>query len=73
MRLDVAEGSQNRPTHIGGPIGNSHFASSEDLKRQSAFFADAFMARHLLDAMPGSGPRFTLNLPAIIPEATSVK
>jgi hypothetical protein len=38
-----------------------------------AFFADAFMARHLLHAMPGSGTRFTLSLPAILPEATFVK
>lgn len=34
-------------------IDNGLFATPHELTRQSAFFADAFMTRHLLDAMPG--------------------
>ncbi len=45
--------SLNRPVHISKPVDNSNFASPEELQRQSAFFADVSMTRHLLDAMPG--------------------
>ena len=53
MMPDVAEIPQISPARITVPIDNSQFASPEDLTRQSAFFADVFMTRHLLDAMPG--------------------
>lgn len=32
---------------------NTTFATQQELVRQSAYFADVFMTRHLLDAMPG--------------------
>lgn len=38
---------------INDPGENFVVARSDVLKRQAAFFADAFLARHLLDAMPG--------------------
>ena len=44
---------QTRPVHIGSPVDNSSFALPKELTRQSAYFADVFMTRHLLDAMPG--------------------
>ena len=53
MMPDVVEMSQTRPARITVPIDNSQFALPEDLKCQSAYFADVFMTRHLLDAMPG--------------------
>ena len=42
-----------RPVHICSPVDNSTFALPKELARQSAYFADVFMTRHLLDAMPG--------------------
>ncbi len=45
--------SQTRPVHINSPVDNSTFALPKELIRQSAYFADVFMTRHLLDAMPG--------------------
>ena len=53
MRAEVAERFQAYPAYVTEPVDNSHFASPQDLVRQSDFFADAFMTRHLLDAMPG--------------------
>lgn len=44
-----------------------------DLKRQSAYFADVFMTRHLLDVMLKSGIRLTLSLPAALQETTRVE
>ncbi len=38
---------------INSPVENKKFASPQELIRQSAYFADVFMTRHLLDAMPG--------------------
>jgi hypothetical protein len=34
-------------------VNNIPLASHEELERQSAFFNDAFLTRHLLDVMPG--------------------
>jgi len=44
---------KTQPTHIGNSVDNGSFASPKELARQSAYFADVFMTRHLLDAMPG--------------------
>ncbi len=49
----LAEMPQTRKSHMDIPIDNSQFASPEDLILQSAYFADVFMTRRLLDAMPG--------------------
>jgi hypothetical protein len=61
--------SVTHPAHVV-PIGNSICATPQELTRQSAYFADVFMTRHLLDAMPESGTRFTLSLPAMHLEET---
>lgn len=53
MMLDVTKMTLNCSVHIAEPVDNSNFASPKELKRQAAFFADVFMTRHLLDAMPG--------------------
>ncbi len=53
MRTELAERFRTYPVHVTESVDNSSFASPEDLIRQSAFFADAFMTRPLLDAMPG--------------------
>lgn len=45
--------SKTHPLHISSPVDNGTFASPNELARQSAYFADVFMTRHLLDAMPG--------------------
>lgn len=45
--------SKTYPIHIGSSVDNGTFASPIELARQSAYFADVFMTRHLLDAMPG--------------------
>jgi hypothetical protein len=34
-------------------VDDSSYASPEELERQASFFNDAFLTRHLLDAMPG--------------------
>jgi signal transduction histidine kinase len=47
------EMQQSSPPNIVATVGCHALASSEDLKRQSDFFAEAFMTRHLLDVMPG--------------------
>jgi K+-sensing histidine kinase KdpD len=39
--------------NIAGSVDNSTLASFEELERQSTFFAEAFLTRHLLDVMPG--------------------
>lgn len=39
--------------NIAKSVDNSNLASFEELQRQSTFFADAFLTRHLLDVMPG--------------------
>ena len=44
---------KTHPVHIGSSVDNGTFASPIELARQSAYFADVFMTRHLLDAMPG--------------------
>ena len=44
---------KTQPIHIGNSVDNGSFASPKELARQSAYFADVFMTRHLLDAMPG--------------------
>lgn len=67
---DVAEITHISVVHVDRPIDNSQFASQEDLKRQSAYFADVFMTRHLLDVMPESGIRFTLSLPRSLSDNT---
>jgi hypothetical protein len=53
MRTEVAERLPTQPARVTQLVDNSNFASPQELIRQSAFFADAFMTRHLLDAMPG--------------------
>ena len=45
--------SQAFSPYIDRPVDNSSFALPKELARQSAYFADVFMTRHLLDAMPG--------------------
>lgn len=45
--------SMTNPAHTSGPIDNSPCATSQELTRQSAYFADVFLTRHLLDGMPG--------------------
>lgn len=45
--------SKTHPVHISSSVDNSTFASPIELARQSAYFAEVFMTRHLLDAMPG--------------------
>lgn len=44
---------KTHPVHIGSSVDNGTFASPIELARQSAYFADVFMTRHLLDVMPG--------------------
>jgi hypothetical protein len=41
------------PGQSGIPVENVAFSSQKELMRQSAFFADVSLTRHLLDAMPG--------------------
>ena len=53
MRIELAEIVRTYPAHVTEPVDNSSFASPQELIRQSAFFAEAFMTRPLLDAMPG--------------------
>lgn len=45
--------TQMCPANDVAPVDNGSLASQADLQRQSAFFADMFLTRHLLDAMPG--------------------
>ena len=45
--------SQTHSAHISNPVDNNVFASPQELIRQSAYFSDVFMTRHLLDAIPG--------------------
>ena len=45
--------SKTHPVHISSSVDNGTYASPKELARQSAYFADVFMTRHLLDAMPG--------------------
>lgn len=41
------------PEYPSETADNSQLAAAEELRRQSAYFADMFLTRHLLDAMPG--------------------
>jgi PAS domain-containing protein len=43
----------NHPADSKAPVDGKPCASPEEMKRQSVFFTDAFMTRHLLDVMPG--------------------
>jgi len=45
--------SKTQLAHIDSFVDNSTSASTKVLARQSAYFADVFMVRHLLDVMPG--------------------
>lgn len=45
--------SSPNTAHISNSVDNNVFASKQELTRQSAYFSDVFMTRHLLDAMPG--------------------
>ncbi len=45
--------TQVEPSCLPDPVGDIPLASNEELERQAAFFNDAFLTRHLLDAMPG--------------------
>lgn len=45
--------TQIQSVHMTERLDNSSLSSREELQRQSAFFNDAFLTRHLLDAMPG--------------------
>lgn len=45
--------SKTYPVPIGDTVDNGTCAAPKELARQSAYFADVFMTRHLLDAMPG--------------------
>ena len=45
--------SMTHPVHASGLVDNSAYSTPQELIRQSAYFADVFMTRHLLDAMPG--------------------
>ena len=45
--------SKTQLVHIGSFVDNGTYASTKELARQSAYFADVFMVRHLLDVMPG--------------------
>jgi signal transduction histidine kinase len=41
------------PSFLSDLVSDIPLASPEELERQAAFFNDAFLTRHLLDAMPG--------------------
>lgn len=45
--------TQVEPSFLPDLVGDIPLASNEELERQAAFFNDAFLTRHLLDAMPG--------------------
>ena len=45
--------TQVEPSRMSDVVNNVPLASYEELERQSAFFNDAFLTRHLLDVMPG--------------------
>jgi K+-sensing histidine kinase KdpD len=45
--------SQTHNLNVSPRVDNSVFASPEELKRQSAFFSNVFLTRHLLDVIPG--------------------